>query len=103
MTREEREYIKQQYIRLQKVEELETKVSQMKEVKRTLTGSLGNFKVDWDCTLRELYKYTNAQDSLKTVFNYELTGQEFIDRLKTTIQDYLTSKIAELEQQIESL
>ena len=100
MTKVEKEYLKQQYIRLQKVESLEAQISQMKEVKRTLTGSLGNFKVYWDGTLRELYKYTNEQDSLKAVFNYDLTRQEFLDILKNTIQDYLTSKITELEQQI---
>lgn len=100
MTEEEKVAIRNQYNRLLKVEDFETKIEQLKEVQRTLTGTLGNFPVDWNYTVKGLCNYTNDHTAIKTVFNYDLTRQEFRDILKSTIYNYLTGKITELEQQM---
>lgn len=100
MTEEEKLYIRNQYNRLLKVEDFETKIEQLKEVQRTLIGILGDFPVAWDYTVNGLCKYTNDHTAIKTVFNYDLTRQEFRDILKSTIYNYLTGKITELEQQM---
>ena len=97
MTEVEKLAIRNQYNRLLKVEELETKIEQLKEVQRTLTGTLGDFPVGWDYTIKELCKYTNDHNAITNVFKYDLTKQEFRDILKRTIYNYLTDKIAELE------
>lgn len=104
MTEQERDRIRDQYNRLMRIERLEAEIERLKETKRALTATQGNFTVDWSYTLDHMPKWGgDSKQQITETFNHTLTRVEFLDLLKRTVSGYLDKKIAEYEAEIERI